>query len=307
MSEAKRPQLLPVPVSARRPLLDGMMPASEALRVILFEALSQVRANVPVVLQSRKSEGLHQFRVGLRRLRTALTLIKTPALAALDARTKQIINTVGPARDLDVFLAHLFVPAVAELGPRRGFDIMAMRAEQLRDRAWQTAKTEISGSAFRTFENDVEAAARTDIWYDGKTISVIAAPLLTHALTRARKRGRQFCHLDPPARHRLRIALKKLRYTGEFLAPLYDDKPARRWLRALKELQDLFGDLNDVAQVRSTVGRLLLEEVESAATQADLSYAAGLLEGFHQARGDVLAKKTGNRWQAFRKADPFWI
>jgi CHAD domain-containing protein len=306
MSEPLRPRPVLVPVFARAPLLDGRLGAGEALRVMLFEALAHIGANVPVVVDAQNGEGLHQLRVALRRLRTALKLSEAPAFAALDARAKAILTTIGTARDLDVFVSELFQPAVNELGPRRGFDILAARAERLRRSAWHAALAEISAPAFRAFEDDVAAAAHAVSWADDATIAAVAPHLLDRALKRAKRRGRHFKRLDPPSRHRLRIALKKLRYGAEFLAPLYPDKSVRHWLKPLKELQDLLGHLNDVAQVRGVVGRLLLEEAESAALQADLSHAAGLLQGFHQAHAEAVAEKTGTHWKAFRNTTPFW-
>lgn len=313
MSEPARPRPLLVPVSARQPLLDTMMPADEALRVILFETLAQVNANVPVVVEARNDEGLHQLRVGLRRLRTALRLTESPSLTELDARAKVFINLIGTARDLDVFLVDLFVPAVAELGSRRGFDILAERAERLRDGAWQTAIAQIASPEFRQFDEDVAAAARGVTWtsepktIDPQIIGDVAPPLLDQALHRAKRRGRHFRELAPPERHRLRIALKKLRYASEFFAPLYPKAAVKRWIEPLKELQDMLGHLNDVAQVRGVLGRLLIGEAESATLQADLSHAAGLLQGFHQARGEAFAKKTRKRWKQFRAVEPFWV
>jgi CHAD domain-containing protein len=306
MSDPVRPLL--TPVSARQPLLDTLVPAGEALRVILFETLAQVNANVPVVVEARNSEGLHQLRVGLRRLRTALKLTRSPSLTELDARAKVFINLVGTARDLDVFLDELFVPAVTELGSRRGFDVLTARAERLRDGAWQIAVAQIASPEFRQFDEDVAAAARSVTWTsEPKTIGDMAPPVLDRALRRAKKRGRHFRELAPPERHRLRIALKKLRYASEFFTPLYPQNAVKRWIEPLKELQDMLGHLNDVAQVRGVVGRLLIGEAESASLQADLSHAAGLLQGFHQARSGAFIHKTCKRWKAFRATEPFWV
>ena len=307
MSDPALPCAVPAPVSARQPLLDAMVPGDEVLRVILFEALAQVTANVPVVLEAHASEGLHQLRVGLRRLRTALTLTNTPVLGELNARAKLFINLVGPARDLDVFLEELFHPAVTELGSRLGFDILAARAMHARDAAWQTAVAQIASVEFHQFGDDIATAARSALWPEATTAGVMAPVLLAAALKRANKRGRHFRMLTAPDRHHLRIALKKLRYSAEFFAALYPKAAVKDWLEPLKELQDMLGHLNDVAQVRGTVGRLMLEEAQSASVQADLSHAAGLLQGFHHARSERYLGRTHKRWKAFRDAEPFWV
>ena len=64
---------------------------------------------------------------------------------------------------------------------------------------------------------------------------------------KALKRGRDFARLTPVERHRLRIALKKLRYATEFFHSPYPKKRTHAYLAALKELQDTLGHLNDVA------------------------------------------------------------
>jgi triphosphatase len=304
MSAPARPVVRLVPVGARAPRIDGAVTTEEALRAILVEALAQISANAPVVAEARHSEGLHQLRVGLRRLRTAA---KLAGLSELDTRAKALINIIGPARDFDVFLTEMFAPAVAELGARRGFDILAARAKAAREAAWAVAIAAVSGAGFQALSDEAAAAARTLSVPTEKPIADVAPEILDRIWRRARKRGRRFAELDAPARHGLRIALKKLRYTSEFFAPLYDKKEVKRWLTPLKDLQDLLGHLNDVAQVRAIVGRSIMSQEASAAEQADLSHAAGLLTGFYQARSDNVLDETAKRWKVFRAAEPFWL
>jgi len=300
----------PQPVFARAPLLDGLVPAEEAFSVILFECLAHAGANVPAVLAGN-SDGLHQLRVGLRRLRSALSTFgkSLPDLTALNQRAKALTNAVGPARDLDVFLSDLFAPAVAQLGGQHGFEILRQRAERARDRAWAQAMAEIAKPDFAKFQDDVAAAASAKLWAgDGRlSLAAVAPDLMARHLKRAKRRGQTLLTAAPPERHRLRIALKKLRYTGEFFAPLYAPKAVTGFMGPLKELQDLLGHLNDAAQVRSHLGRLMMEETGEAVLQADLSHATGLLLGWHQAQADRLLAKTAKRWKAFKKAEVFWV
>src|SRR5215203_6355489 len=91
---------------------------------------------------------------------------------------------------------------------------------------------------------------------DGKAereapVERFAADELRRRAKRIRKRGRHLPELAPDERHRVRIAVKKLRYAAEFFAPLYEGKGrakrTRRFRDALGELQDRLGDLNDIA------------------------------------------------------------
>lgn len=311
MSEAALERPKPQSVAARAPLLDGLVPAEEAFQVILFECLAHATANVPAVTEARDSEGLHQFRVGLRRLRTALATFGKahPELTALNARAKALTAAAGPARDLDVFLIELFFPAVAQLGPQTGFDILKARAERARDRAWVHAVAEISHPAFQKFQDYVADIASAKLWAEdlNQPLATVAPEVLSAHFKRTKKRGKNLETAASPERHRLRIALKKLRYTGEFVAPLYPQEAVMGFLRPLKELQGLLGALNDVAQVRTILGHLMMEETVEAPVQAELSHATGLLLGWHQARADRLVTKTAKRWKAFKKAEPFWV
>lgn len=292
----------PRPVTARAPLLDGQVPAEEAFSVILFECLAHASANVPAVVEARDSEGLHQLRIGLRRLRTALSTFgqDVPELEALNARAKALTLAVGPARDLDVFLDSLLAPAVAALGPHSGLEIVTVRAARARDKAWVQAFMALTHPDFKTFQDDVAAAASAKLWSDPLPLDIEVPVLLDRHWKRAKKRSRTL--EAPPERHRLRIALKKLRYTGEFFAPLYKEKAVARFMVPLKLLLDGLGHLNDTAQVRAIVGRLLME----GPAAADLSHAAGLLVGWHQAHSAAGIETMHTRWKALKKTEKFW-
>ena len=83
-------------------------------------------------------------------------------------------------------------------------------------------------------------------WLD-RPIVEFATHLLGKRQRKALKRGQQFEQLSAEERHRLRIALKKLRYATEFFEALYPKKHTKPYLAALKDLQDGLGHLNDVA------------------------------------------------------------
>src|SRR5882724_3444041 len=60
-----------------------------------------------------------------------------------------------------------------------------------------------------------------------------------------KKRGRRAKAEYDARTHKLRIALKKLRYAAEFFAPLYGRRRATRYIRTLKSLLDELGAAND--------------------------------------------------------------
>ena len=98
---------LHLPVNARPLRISKGMSIEDAFRVTLLECLAHVAANVASVTRSREIEGLHQLRVGLRRLAVAFSAFgeefRTPAQRDLQERTKAFSDAIAPARELDVF------------------------------------------------------------------------------------------------------------------------------------------------------------------------------------------------------------
>jgi len=311
-------------VTARPLHLHRRMSLEDAFRATVLECLAHVAANISPVVRSRDMEGLHQLRVGLRRLHVAFSAFgeefRTPALMDLKARTKAFADAVAPARDLDVFVEELFAPVVERLGHEESFKILRARAEEARRIAWDEAVAHIASREFAVFQDDAAAAAEARSWLGGRTVAVdlrarlavrapvksAAAPIMDEQLMRARKRGRHLKGLEQREFHRTRLALKRLRYAAEFYAPLYKKKTVKRYLDRMKKLQDLLGRINDVAQVRSVLARLLAEEPAAAHIQADLCFTAGLINGWHRARAEKLSKKALSRWDKFKRAEPFW-
>ncbi len=310
-------------VTARPLRIHRGMSVEDAFRVTVLECLAHVAANVAAVTRSREVEGLHQLRVGLRRLTVAFSAFgeefRNPVLWELRARTKAFTDAIAPARDLDVFADELFAPPAQAAGHDEAFRTLKERVQRARAEAWNQAVEHVSSVDFAVFLDDVAAAAEGRSWMsrtlsdeDFKTRLAIRAPVMSVAarlldehLVKARKRGRHLKSLSQRDCHRLRITLKKLRYAAEFYGPLYKKKQVRRYLTRIKKLQDLLGALNDVAQVRATLSRLTGDET-AARAHADLCFAAGVIDGWHRARALRMGKRALKRWDRFRHLTPFW-
>jgi CHAD domain-containing protein len=61
------------------------------------------------------------------------------------------------------------------------------------------------------------------------------------------REGRHFEALEPAVQHRVRKRLKRLRYLAEFVAPIFGEGRAERYLKELKPAQDALGEHNDAA------------------------------------------------------------
>lgn len=254
------------PVKARQAALDPGMSTGEAARAIARAALEQLQANEPGVLAGEDPEYLHQFRVALRRLRSALKVFR-PVLGPEEARLEQELRWIsgftGPARDWDVF-ATSTLPALAQAcGDARAGRVLAARAAARR-RAAQGGLREALGSS--RYAKLMLALAR---WLAAPAPEPApgAEPLADFAERVVRKRRKRLVSaasrlsaLTPAERHRLRLEAKRLRYALEGLAPLFRRRRVAAYLEALTEIQDDLGRANDAA-----VAQRLLEELAAPA------------------------------------------
>lgn len=285
-------------VNARRVHLRKRMSAADAFHATVLECLAQVGGNAPAI-RARDPEGVHQVRVGLRRLQMALKSFgaETPELKALGRRGRVIADAFGPARELDVFADELLEPVLAKYGDHESFAAFVPALRHARGEAWDDALAEVLNPDFGAFLNDVAAAAE-QIPRDGRRIGKVSRRALDAHWKIARKRGRKIGKAYDERTHKLRIALKKLRYAAEFFAPLYPRRKTARYIRALKTLLDRMGEANDVHGLGGTLGRV--------GNAAELRFAAGTIAGWHAGREKRLAKQAKAGWKAFRKLKPFW-
>ena len=97
---------------------------------------------------------------------------------------------------------------------------------------------------------------------------------------------------DAAARHRVRIRLKRLRYVCEFFADCFKRKRVRRYLEHLEGLQDLLGELNDLATARR-----LLADPDLAGRGVQSAFVMGWIS----AREDALIAALAGAWRALGK------
>ncbi|WP_035691473.1 CYTH and CHAD domain-containing protein [Azospirillum halopraeferens] len=313
------------PVKADKVELEADATVEVALGRILRSCLFHAAANEACTLIGRDPEGVHQMRVALRRLRSALALFR-PFLPAEDlawtvGEVKWIGGVLGEARDWDVFLTELLAPVRAGIADSNGhgrplvrdLDGLESMVNARREQAYTAVREAILSPRYSAFQ------LRLGGWLEGRgwraqpvsersarlfrPVTELADELLDRRHRKARKAGRGFAHLSVDDRHQLRIALKKLRYAAEFFRTLYDDKAARRYTQQLAAFQDQLGHLNDVA----TATRLMhgLHE-DGSPTPPEEARAAGIVIGWH-ARGIAeLEPHLLEAWDGFAAAKPFW-
>lgn len=272
----------------RAPALDRKATPADAFTALFSAALAQAGANTEGVLESTDPEYLHQLRVGLRRLRSALRAFK-PLLAAgaakpLIRRMRKLMRVLGAARDWDVF--------VDWLEDTRAPGALLLHARRKQGAARRDARRLISSPEFQGF------LLRSLRWLHGSrrvtssaSLPEFAADSLQRLDRAARKQARRLDWDDAGARHALRIRLKRLRYASDFFAPLFGPGTAAPYLERVESLQEILGELNDVA-----VARRLLRGLGDR----------GEIEEKLAAREARLTRRLGPAWRRFAGQSQFW-
>jgi len=306
-------------VKAAPILLIGGMTAEDSFRLTLLECQAQVAGNVMAMLRARDPKGLHQMRVGFRRMDAAFVAFgpafKTPVLQDIKKRAKAITKAIGPARDMDVFLQELLEPAEKAHGEAQAFAGLKRRTQKMREAAWDRAVDVVDDKKFQKLLDDLSHAIESCIWRrerdstDGfvDRVETVAAKTLDKRMKKARERAHHLKSLNRKECHHLRIALKKTRYAAEFFQPLHDTKESARFLKQLSKMQDILGALNDVEAARLTLAKLIETDAKAGHDIArDLHFAAGIVYGWHLDRATERARKSVKRWKKIDDTRPYW-
>jgi inorganic triphosphatase YgiF len=281
------------PVKAHASRVEAAMTPGAAARAIVAGALEQLQANEEGVLASGDPEFVHQARVALRRMRSALRIFARPIgeerAGAWRSALGRATRSLGAARDWDVFVTET-LPALPA-GPQ-----VVERARQHQARARRRARKAIRSRAYAL------AILHVSRWLAEGDAAKGAGKLHRFAARRLDKRHARLVEglaglasASVEERHRTRIDAKRLRYVVEGLAPALDARAARRYARMLSRLQDALGRAND-----AVTGRRLL---------ATLRPPAGLAAFAHDWLAARIADEAGSVEGLARDIThmkPFW-
>jgi triphosphatase len=262
------------PVSAAPSPANAQMPAPHAFAALGWQCLRQLQSNEAGVIEEAAAapEFLHQTRVAIRRLRSAIAFF-APALPAIYRERyapawRNLAVALGAARDWEVMRDET-LPTLGALN-RASSEDNPLRArieaqvEQMLAAAREECRAALGHPGYSQLLIEFSAAL-----YDlqhlpagNPTSPVLPLPeLARQQLKKAWKNAKKRAGKDRPDKlgmpqlHRLRIAVKKLRYGIEFVCPLFPQAPTERYREALSRLQETLGKLNDL----NTAERLLAE------------------------------------------------
>lgn len=303
------------PTLARAPRLEPKMTVEAAMQAILRSCFEQIAGNLPVAIQTEDPEGPHQLRVGLRRLRSALTVFR-PLMAqepasALAGEAKRLAASAGALRDMDVLIGDVVVPAARATGAEDdpGFQRLIGALTARRDAVKADVAASLAAEAAQRLPLTLGAFTEGRGWLDpndiGQSARLVrpvrkfAADRLQHRWSKVDKWGRRIDDLTTPERHEMRKELKKLRYAADFFGAVFPGKRVKKFLNQLKQLQDVFGHLNDAAMAESELPPV-------AEGDAAAAFAAGRVIGWCEANAEIAWRDARVSWKALRTTPAFW-
>src|SRR5687768_14557855 len=128
-----------LPQKASPPALDASMTVSDAFAAIAWSTLVHLQANEEGTLAGEDPEFLHQMRVALRRLRSAISafsgVLPPKAREPVSKELKWVGRALGPARDWDVFVIETLPPLMDAYKGRAGLKMVAAEALRMRSSA----------------------------------------------------------------------------------------------------------------------------------------------------------------------------
>lgn len=310
------------PVEGGEIVLDPAQPIASAFQKIGLSCLHHLAGNEAAV-RNADAEGVHQMRVGLRRLRAAISVFKDitqdEKIEAIKNELRWLTGELGPARDLDVLVEDSLPPLRDEQPTKHEIEILEADIGEKRDEGFTQARAAVESDRYHKLVLDTALWLIAGPWSGREDplaqsalqgrIDGFAPEVLRKRSKKVAKKSRRPDALDAHGRHKLRIAVKKLRYSTEFFESLYsgrkEKKARRRFEDLLKALQDALGKLNDIA-THDRLANQMVRLGRCARKDLQKAYAMGLLSGSeHKLAGVCIAevKKAGKKLADTR---PFW-
>jgi triphosphatase len=274
----------PSPVRARPTAPSAAARPDVAAADVIRDCIAHACANLEPILASDDPEGPHQLRVALRRLRAALRLFelreRDPGWARVDREAARLADAAGEVRDLDVFEAGAMPELRARFPGDAALEALARATVDARDAARRALRRTVTAPATTGFvlgtlalaerlaapaddaggastvpatdAGPASAPARPDT---GEAYDAYAHRRLHALLARVRRRARR-AH-GAADWHRVRLAVKTLRYALDFTAALPRPADPARAQALLARWQERLGAGQDRASARDVAAAAL--------------------------------------------------
>jgi CHAD domain-containing protein len=260
--------------------------------------MKQVLKDLDKAAQDLAADPVHDLRVALRRCRSMAEGLQAidpdPSWKKVRRAGKELFSSLGELRD-----CHVMMDWAARVGAPDDPVTQALNAYFKQQE--QTFKQHVQ-HAFRRFDGK-----QWERWARSLPQRAARVPLGSEAFqclalerwSQARRLQRTALKTgNPPAFHRLRIALKKFRYVVENFLPHFH----KEWAQDLKEMQDLLGEIHDLDLLWETAIRIqVLGDPDSYQRWQQH------IQSERQARIETYRRKMSGRnslWSLWRSALP---
>jgi CHAD domain-containing protein len=287
-------------------VLDAEMPAEQALKQILLRLLDIMQLNTEGSIRGIDTEFMHDYRVSIRKTRSALTQITKVLNQDITSRYNKFFSALGkltnPVRDLDVFQIKLVSyqndlgkSAQKKLEPLR--DYIAQSRAEAQKKFINTLKSPEYQKSINEWRDYLENTEPTEppLENTSKEIYKLADELVWNIYKLALKEGNAITNdTAAEALHELRKTCKKLRYLMEFFQSLYPENKIRELMQALKGLQDNLGEYNDLH-----VHRSILKDFIKHSSDADANKSCKQVIKFLKKRQVKIRRRFDERYALF--------
>jgi triphosphatase len=204
-------------------------------------------------------------------------------------------------------------------GCSRAIDVLEKNLGDQRDAAFDKAARAVDSDRYRALglktalwivdgdwsrSSDPMLAAKRD-----RPALDLIAEILTKRLKKILMKAEKVAELSPRGRHKLRIAVKKLRYAHEFFASLFPGRKRaakrQRLSGALKSLQSALGRLNDT-EAHKRIAGAIAQPRKRVPQQAQQALAIGVITGQEQVETRSLLTAATEAADRLAKAKVFW-
>ncbi|MEZ4767172.1 MAG: CHAD domain-containing protein [Caldilineales bacterium] len=269
--------------------LDPTVRADEAMKALLRAELEVIQINEPYIPQDIDTEFLHDYRVALRRARSALAEVKGVFRADITRKLRadlQFANRFSnDLRDLDVYLLseeryRALLPGQLRAGITPLFDHLRARRAAALTALVEALESPAYRRAIAGFAAFLEKPVprNTSAPNGAKPVLQVANQRITKQYRQVLRDGAAITAESPDEMlHALRIECKKLRYLMELFSGLYAPREINRLIRQLRTLQGNLGDFNDLSVQEAYLMRTADEMAARRLPSPDTLMAIGAL------------------------------
>ena len=243
------------------------------------------------VLKDREPEDLHQMRVGMRRLRSAITGF-APALdlpkPAQEKKIGKIARRLGKLRDLDVLgeaLQNHYKPALPSK-EQKSLETALDHLDKQRQRALEKVKETLKNERYQSLKQSLKKWLKQPSYQEVAQMPIqevlpdLLLPEVSKLLlhpgwlvgTEVKEGEINILELEPemveqqsaiaPVLHSLRKATKRTRYQMEVFSDFYGDSYGA-YLKEVKAIQEVLGQMQDTFVLAEFLTDVLQSEIKS--------------------------------------------